>query len=112
MNAIDDPDSNIAAGILFDRDLYHRWKDHEVEDERMRFTFASYNAGPGTIIRAKKTASQEKLDAYRWKSMEVVAPKVQRWRYKETLGYISTIEKNYTALKAEPPRSKLVKKND
>jgi membrane-bound lytic murein transglycosylase MltF len=112
MNAIDDPDSNIAAGILFDRDLYHRWKDHEVEDERMRFTFASYNAGPGTIIRAKKTASQEKLDTYRWKSMETIAPRVERWRYKETLGYITTIEKNYTVLKSQPPRSKLIKSDN
>jgi membrane-bound lytic murein transglycosylase F len=109
MKAIDDPDSNIAAGILFDRDLYKRWQDHKVEDERMRFTFAAYNAGPGTILRAKKTAREEKLDEYRWKSMEIAAPKVQRWRYKETLGYINTIELNYDALRKRPSKSSAVK---
>jgi membrane-bound lytic murein transglycosylase F len=109
MKAIDDPDSNIAAGILFDRDLYKRWKDHKVEDERMRFTFAAYNAGPGTILRAKKTAREEKLDEYIWKSMEIAAPRVQRWRYKETLGYINTIELNYDALRKMPSKSSVVK---
>jgi membrane-bound lytic murein transglycosylase F len=109
MKAIDDPDSNIAAGILFDRDLYKRWKDHKVEDERLRFTFAAYNAGPGTILRAKKTAREEKLDEYIWKSMEIAAPRVQRWRYKETLGYINTIELNYDALRKMPSKSSVVK---
>lgn len=111
MKAIDDPDSNIAAGILFDRDLYRRWQDHKVEDERMRFTFAGYNAGPGTILRAKKTAREEKLDEYQWKSMVIAAPKVERWRYKETLGYISTIQDNYDALKKEPARSNALTKH-
>lgn len=111
MHAIDDPESNIAAGILFDRDLWHRWEDHKLEDERMRFTFAGYNAGPGTILRAKKTAREEKLDEYRWKSMEIAAPRVERWRYKETLGYVSTIQQNYDALKTQPARSNaLIKK--
>jgi membrane-bound lytic murein transglycosylase MltF len=111
MKAIDDPDSNIAAGILFDRDLWHRWEDHKLDDERMNFTFAAYNAGPGTILRAKKTAREEKLDEYRWKSMEIAAPHVERWRYKETLGYVSTIQMNYEALKAQPSRANaLIKK--
>ena len=111
MKAIDDPDSNIAAGILFDRDLYKRWKDHKEEDERMRFTFAGYNAGPGTILRAKKTAREEKLDEFQWRSMEIAAPKVERWRYKETLGYIATIQANYDALKKAPVRSNAVSKH-
>lgn len=111
MKAIDDPDSNIAAGILFDRDLYKRWEDHKEEEERMRFTFAGYNAGPGTILRAKKTARLEKLDEYQWKSMVIAAPKVERWRYRETLGYITTIQENYDALKQEPSRINAVGKH-
>ena len=110
MKAINDPESNIAAGILFDRDLYKRWEDHKVEEERLRFTFAGYNAGPGTMLRAKRTARELKLDEYRWKSMEIAAPNVQRWRYKETIGYISTIEQNYAALKALPSRQSAVKR--
>ena len=110
LRAIDDPDSNIAAGIMYDRDLWRRYKDHEVEAERLRFMYAGYNSGPGTINRAKRVAVQEKLDAYAWKNVETVAPRVQRWRYKETLGYVRKIESNYDELRKQPTRTNAVKK--
>src|SRR5215813_61653 len=46
--AIDQPDWNIAAGILHDRDLWQLWGSIP-EAERYHFMFASYNAGEGTI---------------------------------------------------------------
>ena len=106
---IEDPEWNIAAGILYNRDLWHIWANTPDETERLRFMFGSYNAGPGTIRRATRLAKTRQLDDKSWKSVEEVAPAVQRWRYRETLPYVKKIEGNYRALE-EANRSKLVKK--
>jgi soluble lytic murein transglycosylase-like protein len=96
--AIDNPEWNIAAGILHDRDLWTLWKNELDEPERWRFTFAGYNAGEGTIMRARKTALAAKLDNRTWPNIESVAPTVERWRYAETLEYVRKIQANKTAL--------------
>jgi membrane-bound lytic murein transglycosylase F len=96
--AIDDPEWNIAAGILHDRDLWTLWGKDVPESERWAFMFASYNAGEGTIMRARRTALAAKLDDARWPAIETVAPRVERWRYSETLGYVRTINANRGAL--------------
>lgn len=97
--AINDPESNIAAGVMHDRYLWRLWEKKEVpENQRWQFMFASYNAGEGTLNRAQRVALEAKLDHYNWGSIAQVAPKVQRWRYRETLGYVQKIDKNYTAL--------------
>jgi membrane-bound lytic murein transglycosylase MltF len=98
--AIDDPEWNIAAGILHDRDMWTAWGRDVPERERWAFMFASYNAGEGTIIRARKAAAAERLDHSHWPAIESVAPKVERWRYSETLGYVRTINANKEALGA------------
>jgi len=96
--AIDDPEWNIAAGILHDRDLWTLWGKDVPENERWAFMFASYNAGEGTIMRARHAAELARLDHSRWPAIETVAPKVERWRYSETLGYVRTINANKGAL--------------
>lgn len=108
---IDDPEFNIAAGILHDRDLWERWERerHNSPEERARFMFGAYNAGEGPILRAKKIARSEKLDEYVWQSVERVAPKVERWRYKETLPYVLKIEKTHAQLKKQPRRANALK---
>jgi len=98
--AIDNPEWNIAAGILHDRDLWTLFKRDVPDDERWRFMFAGYNAGEGTIIRARRTAAAALLDDRSWRSIEQVAPTVERWRYLETLGYVRTIERNHQAMPA------------
>jgi membrane-bound lytic murein transglycosylase MltF len=99
---IDDPQWNIAAGILHDHDLWVLWNKDVPEDQRWAFMFASYNAGEGTIMRARKTAAAEKLDQSRWPAIERVAPRVERWRYSETLGYVRTITVNKDSLGTTP----------
>lgn len=94
MTAIDDPQWNIAAGIMHDRDMWTLWRDSVPDDDRWRFMFGGYNAGEGTIFRAQGVARASKLDARTWPNIESVAPTVPRWRYKETLGYVHTIEEN------------------
>ena len=96
--AIDNPEWNIAAGILHDRDLWTLWKRELDEPERWPFVFAGYNAGEGTIMRARKTASAAKLDNRTWPSIESVAPTVERWRYTETLEYVRKIQANKAKL--------------
>jgi membrane-bound lytic murein transglycosylase F len=98
--AIDNPEWNIAAGILHDRDLWTLFKRDVPDDERWRFMFAGYNAGEGTIIRARKTAKAAQLDDRAWPSIERVAPTVERWRYTETLDYVRKIEQNHRAMPA------------
>jgi soluble lytic murein transglycosylase-like protein len=98
MTSIDDPQWNIAAGIMHDRDMWTLWKDSVPDDDRWRFMFAGYNAGEGTIFRAQGVAKASKLDHRTWPSIESVAPTVPRWRYKETLGYVHTIQENRARL--------------
>lgn len=106
---IEDPEWNIAAGILYNRDLWHVWSDNPDDQERLRFMFGSYNAGPGTIRRATRVAKTRQLNDKTWRSVEEVAPAVQRWRYKETLPYVKKIEGNYRTIE-ETHRGKLLKK--
>lgn len=97
---IDDPEWNIAAGIMHDRYLYGLWDRRVNEADRWTFVFASYNAGEGTIRRARRTAAAAQLDSASWLAIERVAPTVGRWRYSETLGYVRKIERNRAALGA------------
>lgn len=96
--AIDDPEWNIAAGIMHDRYLWTKWSKGIHQEDRHEFMFASYNAGEGTISRACRMATQAQLDSARWENIERVAPQVRRWRYRETLGYVRKIERNYREL--------------
>ena len=105
---ITDPEWNIAAGILYNRDLWHFYSAHP-DDERLRFMFASYNAGPGTIRRAKTVARRKQMDDKTWKNIETVAPEVTRWRYRETLPYVRKIEKNHKTIE-DAERTKLIKR--
>lgn len=94
---IDQPEWNIAAGIMHDRYLWGLWSTNVPDEERHRFMFASYNAGEGTINRAFGVA-KSKVGPPEWRSVEQIAPTVARWRYTETLGYVRRIDSTYSAL--------------
>jgi soluble lytic murein transglycosylase-like protein len=94
---IDQPEWNIAAGIMHDRYLWQLWQRDVPDDELHRFMFGSYNAGEGTIARAL-TAARTKGEVPAWSSIEQVAPSVQHWRYSETLGYVRRIDSTYAWL--------------
>ena len=98
MQQIDDPEWNIAAGIYYDRQLWRLWENDSVSIDRLPFTFASYNAGRLTILRAQDTARTHALDHRTWKSIETVAPRLRRWRHSETLDYVRRIEVNFAKL--------------
>jgi len=99
LGQINDPEWNIAAGILHDRYLWRLWSKEVDEPERGYFMFGSYNAGEGTITRATTVAREQNLDHARWSNIETIAPNVRRWRYRETLGYVRKIDRFYDLLR-------------
>jgi len=101
--AISDPEWNIAAGIMHDRYLHTLYERNIVDPERMRFVFASYNAGEGTIARASAAARAKALNHAQWSNIESIAPTVPRWRYRETLGYVRRINENHDGLSKRHP---------
>jgi soluble lytic murein transglycosylase-like protein len=92
MSRIDDPEWNIAAGIYYDRILWRLWAADSVSNNRREFMLGSYNAGRGTIRSAQDVARRDSLDHRTWPAIEAVAPKVRRWRYTETIGYVRRID--------------------
>lgn len=92
LSHVDEAKSNIAAGIAYDRQLWLRWERDSIEADRLPFMFASYNAGRATLLSAQRTARAARLDARRWQSIEAVAPRVPRWRHRETLNYVRRID--------------------
>lgn len=98
--AIDDAEWNIASGIYYNRRLWRTWKEHPEGVERLHFTFGSYNAGPLYIRQARTLAEADTLDPMIWQSIAKVAPKVRRWRYRETLNYIQRIDSLHQILDA------------
>jgi membrane-bound lytic murein transglycosylase F len=88
---VEDPEMNIAAGIEYDRRLWLLWEADSVETYRTEFMFGSYNAGRRTILRAQGFARRSKLDHRSWADIRKVAPRVPRWRHRETLDYIERI---------------------
>ena len=100
--AIDDPEWNIAAGVMHDRYLWTLWAKSISEPQRPAFMFGSYNAGEGTIMRAQSTAKHVVGSAEEWSHIEQVAPTVPRWRYRETLDYVRKIDRYHASL-VRPP---------
>jgi membrane-bound lytic murein transglycosylase F len=105
---IDNPELNIEAGIAYDRQLWLRWANDSVADDRRQFMFASYNAGRGTLLNAQRRARERQLDPRRWRNIERIAASVPRWRHAETLDYVGKIEVNITRL---DDRGRIMKAN-
>lgn len=91
LGEITDARWNIAAGIYYDKKMWNYWKAERPFNDRLAFMFASYNAGPSTIIRAQKVCSQRGLDENRWDSVREIASEVNRWRAGQTLHYVNKI---------------------
>jgi membrane-bound lytic murein transglycosylase F len=96
----DHPEWNIAAGIAYARQLWTMWTDDSVTDHLREFVLSSYNAGRVTLLRAQKVAQDHALDPRLWPSIQAVAPSVPRWRYDETLGYVSRVFANLASMDA------------
>ena len=88
---------NIHAGVKFLRSMMDEYYANEPMDRfnKMLFTFAAYNAGPGRVRGLRRTAAERGLDPYVWfNNVELVAAeKIGR----ETVTYVSNVYKYYLA---------------
>ena len=84
---IDDPRWNIAAGIFYDRQLYRKWRRHDIPiQERLRFAFGRYNAGHGNVLKAYRRATSKQGEVRKWSQVAPFAPN-------ETRHYVGRIER-------------------
>jgi len=86
--SIEEPRWNIAAGIFYDRQLYRKWKRKRSihTQDRLAFTFGSYNAGYGGVLRAYKRANKKHAEIKQWDQVAPFAPK-------ETRHYVKRIQR-------------------
>ncbi|PWT93062.1 MAG: lytic transglycosylase F, partial [Acidobacteria bacterium] len=88
---------NINAGVKYMRFMEDQYfKDEPMDDfNKLIFTFASYNAGPGRIKQLRKIAADRGLNPNVWfgNVETVAAEKIGR----ETVTYVSNIYKYYLA---------------
>ncbi|MBV5328867.1 MAG: transglycosylase SLT domain-containing protein [Chlorobium sp.] len=83
-----DPLLNIKFGVFYDRQMWRIWSK-EQGLERLRFMFASYNAGAGNIIKAQKLASPTD----QWWAVAKELPKITGiGNARETTGYVKKID--------------------
>lgn len=86
-SSLAEPRWNIAAGIYYDRYLYHRWRKRiGVSNQHLFYTFASYNAGYGRVSKAYRKAGGKDGDVLPWHR---IAPHVPA----ETRDYVKKIHR-------------------
>ncbi len=85
---IGEPRWNIAAAIYYDRQLYRKWrkKGDLNTGDRLQFTFGSYNAGHGRMLKAFSRARKKLGKVKHWKQVAPFAPG-------ETRGYVARISR-------------------
>ena len=90
LGKIEEPRWNIAAAIYYNRQLYKRWKKRDIPvDERLDFTFASYNAGFSRVLKALKKARTKHIEQVdQLKQWETISP----FTPPETRHYIRRID--------------------
>jgi len=93
------PRINIMMGIYYDRKLWNNWKAKRSRVERLRLTFASYNAGLGNILKAQKLAKKDrKCNHLFWNCVKRYLKFVTGKHSEETIDYVERIEYNYSKL--------------
>jgi len=80
---LENPRWNIAAGIYYDRALYKKFSEAP-EQDKMYLALASYNAGYGRLLNAKKKLKQD--PPLVWEKAKPYVPR-------ETRGYVTRIQK-------------------
>lgn len=82
------PRTNIMFGISYDRTMWDIFK-REKGLERLKFTFAAYNAGAGNIIRAQKLVDRPDD----WQTVSAALPEITGKNATETTNYVKKILK-------------------
>jgi len=82
------PTISIMMGIAYDRKMWEHWPELQLM-ERLRFMFASYNAGYGNIKAAWRQASKKEIWAFTAAQLHRVTGKYA----KQTIEYVRRIER-------------------
>jgi membrane-bound lytic murein transglycosylase MltF len=88
---------NIHAGVKYLRFIHDRYFKNEPMDalNKMLFAFASYNAGPGRVIKLRQEAQHSGFNPNIWfRNVEIIAA---RQIGRETVQYVGNIRKYYIA---------------
>ena len=88
---LDQPRWNIAAGVWYDRQNFVLWRELRPLIDKLKFMFASYNAGRGNVLRAQRLALADGLDGRLWSSIQDRLPAVTGRHSRETLRYVDRI---------------------
>jgi membrane-bound lytic murein transglycosylase F len=75
---INDPQSNIAAGIYYNRLMFEKWPDRRPLVNRISFMLGSYNVGYGGVLKAVERAEKAGKSGQRWQDVAGYVPKVTR----------------------------------
>lgn len=90
-------DPNVHAGVKYMRFMMDRYyRDEPMDDQnKLLFTFASYNAGPGRLRQLRREASKRGLNPNIWfgNVEQIASERIGR----ETVTYVSNIYKYYIA---------------
>lgn len=83
------PTVNVMYGAAYMQRMVHIWRAPRTDEERLELAHASYNAGPGNIIKAQELAG----GVARWSEMEHALPLVTGRHAAETRGYVRQIRR-------------------
>ncbi|UUX50179.1 transporter substrate-binding domain-containing protein [Nisaea acidiphila] len=92
-------DANVHAGVKYLRHLFdHYFDDPEISDlDRVLFSFAAYNAGPGNIAKSRRKAAKMGLDPNVWFDNVEIA--TARSVSREPVIYVRNIYKYFVSYK-------------
>lgn len=94
------PEKSVLAGTKYLKYLYTNHWAHLPDSEAVKFTLASYNAGPGHVFDAQRIAEKMGLDPNRWENN--VEDAILKLSHKK---YIYMPEVKYGFCRGEEPRN-------
>jgi membrane-bound lytic murein transglycosylase MltF len=86
-----DPESNVAAGIIYNFELWSKWEENRSFLDRLAFMFASFNAGAFNVYKAWKLAGERGKNPNCWRSVSGALPHVTGDKARETIRYVDRI---------------------
>ncbi len=82
-----DPKQSIKAGVRYLSWLYNRWSKISDNEDRLKFTLASYNVGYYHVMDAQRIAKQIGLDPTKWDSLKKTLPLLAYPKYYKKTRY-------------------------
>ncbi|MFB6306196.1 MAG: transglycosylase SLT domain-containing protein, partial [Flavobacteriales bacterium] len=66
---INNPEQSVKAGVRYLKDIWKQWNMIDDTTTRWKFTFASYNVGPGHVKDARRLTEKYGKDKNSWKDV-------------------------------------------